>query len=128
MRNISLIIIILSLLTACESQKPALKPHLTFYPIVFDSEEVRIEKLFKRNYKKTKFQKYAGEIKITDDNRAIFGKRSIEFNNNPGFKSLLSFGVLYPDILFIGDLWVFELEEITFVNHSNTAKRFKFYL
>ena len=129
MRNISLITITIILLTACTSHKPALKPHAIFNTdAVLPSENDRIEDIFKRNYKKAKFQRYDGDIKIIDDNRAIFGKRTVEFDNNAVFKSLLSSGVLYHDILFTGDLWVFELEEITFVNYSNTAKRFKFYL
>lgn len=140
MRNISLIIIILGLLTACKTHKLSLKLSPDFYKdqVVYDQtkdfknqgeqEKYWTEELFKQKYKRQKFDKYSGEIKIIDDNHMRFGEKSVQFDKgSSGIKILLNSGVLYTQLLMqIGNLGITDLEEVTFVNHTDTAKRFRF--
>jgi len=139
MRIAKIIIPILLLFTACKPHKlvlkqsssvndgPILDPNKKFNT-QGEVEKYWTEELFKQKYKKEKFDRYNGEVKVIDSNHILFDKMTVElFSDSSSIKNLFTSGVLYPKMFVpVYDIKVSGLEEITFVNHSDTVRRFTF--
>jgi hypothetical protein len=135
MKTFKIAALILVLFTACKTHKfvsnqssdnPILDPNKKF-DNEGQSEDYWAEELFKQKYRKEKFEKYNGKIQVIGDS-VIYDKTSIQLYVDPKFKPLFTSGILYPQLLFLGSLRIMNFEELTFVNHSETVKRYRFWL
>ena len=140
MRIVKTTILILLLFTSIS--KAQLAPHKMvindYDPNIYDrtktfknwgeQEDYLTEETLKHKYIKEKFDKYKGEIKVGEDK--IFFEKNFILYTDPEVKSLLTSGTLYPALLGINGfneyVGIAAFEELPFVAHSDTAKRYRF--
>ena len=121
-----------------------------------EQEDYWAEQLFEKEYSKTHFDKFKGDIVINGDG-FIFGDKTFVITNTPKeLKPIFSSGIFYPSII-TGDtksivksqaeldtlstaqkvfynmgrtdsLTISGFEELKFLSKSNTQKRFRFWL
>jgi hypothetical protein len=97
-----------------------------------EQEDYLIGQFFKNNYSKQKFNRYAGGIIIRGDTVKYLDKYFLLWTVDK-FKLIFSTGIFYPTIVAGPSkrdyrLTISNFEELEFLNHSPTQKRFRFWL
>lgn len=158
--RISFLIIIISLILnfGCKSQRnenitlpiSTLKPP---FQNQGEQEDYWAQEVFKNEYKKSKYEKYFGEIENIDNEKLIYDNKSfILYGVNDTLIKIFTEGILYPQLIDGGNseiqksdtlsasifliseyartdyLKITNLEELIFLSDSPKVKRFRFWL
>ena len=109
------------------------------------ADSARAQEIFKKEYKKTYYEKFNGVILTKDTLYQIEKKDIIEFITHPliqfGEKQSIIFfdensdyqlifekGLFYPEIFGFESMQIDNMEELGFLSNSPTIKRFSFWL
>ena len=143
-----ILILILVLSASCKSQmnsfQKTIKPKNNY--ITQDKADISLAKnTFKRDYKKTNYAKFEGDI-ITKDSIFQYEEYSnIDYKTFPiikfGDKQIIEYfdrtidyllifekGLLYPEILGLESMEVGNIKELKYLSKSPKVKRFSFYI
>ena len=107
--------------------EPEPKPHFRNQG---EQEDYWAKQVFAKEYTKSEYPKFVGEIKIVSDSKIQFNEIQYAelWNSKPEYKLIFENGLLYPEILGFDNLQIRSLEELTFLSNSPTVKRFRFLL
>ena len=97
-----------------------------------EQEDSLAAQLFKKNYLRQKFEKYDDTIVTSGDTVKYAGKYFLVLTADK-YKPIFSSGIFYPTIIAGQSkrdykLAISNFEELKFLNHSPTQKRFRFWL
>jgi hypothetical protein len=97
-----------------------------------EQEDSWTAQFFEKNYSRKKFKKYDSEIITSGDTTRYADKYFLVWTADK-FKPIFSSGILYPTIIAGQSkrdykLTISNFEELKFLNHSPTQKRFRFWL
>ena len=97
-----------------------------------EQEDSLAAQLFEKSYLKQKFEKYDSTIVTSGDTVKYAGKYFLVWIADK-YKSIFSSGIFYPTIIAGQSkrdykLAISNFEELKFLNHSPTQKRFRFWL
>jgi len=94
-----------------------------------EQEDYWAKQFFEREYKKTEYPKFIGEI-TTYYWRIQFGdKQQVEYSHpKPEYKLIFEKGLLYPEILNLDTMEMCCLEELPFLSNDPQIKRFRFWM
>ena len=94
-----------------------------------EQEDYWAKQFFEKQYKKSKYSKFDGEVKTTDS-EIQFGEIQcvIYSDSKPEYKLIFEKGLLYPEILGRDTMKICCLEELTFLSDNPKIKRFRFWM
>ncbi len=92
-----------------------------------EQEDYWAQELFKKQYEKSYFSKFTGDIRIVEG-RIQFGEIQLLelLNSNSKYNQIFLNGLIYPDILNASYLRISNIEELEFLSKSPKIKRFRF--
>ncbi len=94
-----------------------------------EQEKYWAKQFFEKNYEKSEYSKFNGQVKITNSEIQIGEKDYISnLYSNQKYNLIFEKGLLYPSLLMSDSLYICCIEELPFLSDNPQIKRFRFLL
>jgi hypothetical protein len=95
-----------------------------------EQEDYWAEQIFKENYSRQTYKKFAGKITVSKKNHITFEKRTLELlYTSEDLKPIFTEGIFYPGLIDSSDsLKISDFHELKSLSTTPTVRRFKFWL